>query len=151
MQDRKVEGDLRDAVEEAAFTWGTPQANTRIESRIQGIQAFSARRLPMTGLALASARRAASVSCAKFQVVRGCQNFNRTTSASMDTSDPAISTTHGPCRLLTRNWVMPKLTPAVRQAGHTSSMRLRPAMAHTSQKGTSTLKKGRMRPTIALS
>jgi hypothetical protein len=84
-------------------------------------------------------------------VLRGCQNFKSTTSASMETSDPAISTTQGPCRLLTRNCVTPKLTPAVRHAGHTSSMLLRPAMAHTSQNGTITLNTGRMRPTMALS
>ena len=133
------------------FAWGTPQANTRIESRIQGIQAFSARWLPITGRAAASARRAASVSCSKLQVLRGCQNFSSTTSANMETNDPAISTTHGPCRLLTRNCVTPKLTPAVRHAGHTSSMLLRPAMAHTSQNGTTKLNTGRIRPTMALS
>ena len=45
---------------------------------------------------------------------------------------------------------MAKLRPDTKHAGHTSRMPFRPAMAHTSQNGTITEKKGSCRPTIAL-
>ena len=49
------------------------------------------------------------------------------------------------------NWGTAKKMPATRQAGQTSAIPAKPAMAQTSQKGTITEKKGSCRPTIALS
>src|ERR1019366_9302850 len=49
----------------------------------------------------------------------------------------------------TRNCGMAKVTPATATAGQISFIPLNPAYAHTSQKGTSTEKNGRMRPTWA--
>ena len=60
-----------------------------------------------------------------------------------------MSTSQGPCRLETRNCTIANDRPAVRQAGHTSRVRRKPAMAATSQNGTSTEKNGSWRPTIA--
>ena len=63
----------------------------------------------------------------------------------------ARSTSHGPCRLLTRNWVAPKLAPHTRHAGHTSRIPRQPTCAATSQKGTISEKTGNCRPTMELS
>jgi hypothetical protein len=51
--------------------------------------------------------------------------------------------------LLTRNCVIAKLPPAVRQAGQTSRMPFHPAITTISQKGTMSEKNGSCRPTIA--
>ena len=67
----------------------------------------------------------------------------------METIEPAMSTSEGPKWLLTKYWVTPKERPAVRQAGHTSRIALRPAIAQISQKGTRTEKNGSCRPTMA--
>ena len=51
--------------------------------------------------------------------------------------------------MATANCTMAKLSPAARQAGHTSRVRRGPTMAATNQKGTISEKNGSCRPTMA--
>lgn len=60
-----------------------------------------------------------------------------------------MSVNHGPWWLETRYCGIAKVTPATAMAGQISFIPLNPAYAHTSQKGTSKKKNGRMRPTYA--
>ena len=67
----------------------------------------------------------------------------------MDTTAAMTSTSSGPMKFETRNWVMAKLTPVTRMAGQISHMALRPANAQMSQNGTRREKKGSCRPIMA--
>src|SRR5262249_52734130 len=106
------------------------------QRRSQGMRALNAAFGLGAGRAAASAARSSADSCAKRHDVFGCQKRRRTSSERMETIEPAMSTSVGPKVLLTTNWVTPKETPAVRQAGHTSRVAFRPAIAQTSQNGT---------------
>jgi hypothetical protein len=69
----------------------------------------------------------------------------------METIELTMSTSQGPWKLLTQNWVRPKLAPVTRQAGQTASMRRQPHWAAINQKGTKSEKSGNCLPTVALS
>jgi hypothetical protein len=81
----------------------------------------------------------------------GCHTRSSATTATIEATLLARSTSHGPCQLLTANCVMPKLAPQTKHAGHTSRIPRQPTCAATSQNGTSSEKNGNCRPTIELS
>src|SRR5208282_6301116 len=68
---------------------------------------------------------------------------------AIETTEETMLTIHGPCRFDISNCGTANETPATRMAGHTSSIALHPANAHTSQKGTRMQNGVRMRPAIA--
>src|SRR3954452_8401143 len=143
-----------------SFTGGRPQAKTNTERTSQGIQAIHASRALRRGGAPrvfigpadtwprapgGEAPRSSSNS----HTFLGCQNRSNRTVAAIDTAEATMSTIQGPWKLLTRNWGTAKVTPATRQAGHTSIIPANPVIAQTSQKGTITEKNGSCRPTMA--
>src|SRR3954468_9396909 len=95
-----------------AFTWGSPQVNTKTESRIHGIQAIQASRrvgrcgtgsaaaAPIERPAIAGVSDASSRSWAKRQVLPGCQNRSSATVQAMEEAEATMSTTQGPWKLL---------------------------------------------------
>ena len=84
------------------------------------------------------------------QPSRGCQTRRKSTSAAIEAIEATTSTSHGPCRLETRNCSAANGTPAMRIAGQMPSIPRHPANAATSQNGTSTEKNGSCRPTMPL-
>src|SRR5437660_11449029 len=122
------------------FVWGTPQANTITVSKIHGSQALNKPVGMVSTPGLWRAEAGASF---------GRQNFNSTTNAPIDISDPTMSVSHGPWKFETRNCGIANATPAVNAAGQTPSIPRQPAYAHTTQNGTITEKNGNCLPTIA--
>src|ERR1700732_1852568 len=89
-------------------------------------------------------------SYSKRQIFFGFQKWRKATVATIETAPATIST-----RLLStwfdqKNWVNPKERPTTRMAGRTSNVSAHPPIVLTSQNGTITAVKGRMRPIIAL-
>src|SRR5450755_3614348 len=117
------------------FTGVRPHTKTNAESRIQGIQAFSLRPPGWIRRLACSVARSVWSSCSKDQTVGGCQNFSRTTSDTMETSEAPMAASEGPMKLLMTYCVPPKVMPAVKQAGQTSIIFFRPHIAHTTQNG----------------
>src|SRR6266568_6291778 len=79
---------------------------------------------------------------------RGRQNLSNKTVAAMEQTEATISTSQGPWKLEIRNCGTANAMPAVSAAGHTPSRPRKPAIAQTTQKGTSSEKNGSWRPTI---
>src|SRR5262245_41686970 len=99
---------------------------TRTLSRIHGTQAatiFSRGKLSGTALAPVDFEADAGFSVSfplSFQILFGCQNLRRTSSATMEQIEATISTSHGPWKFETRYCGMAKATPATSAAGQTS-------------------------------
>src|SRR5436190_21420930 len=84
----------------------------------------------------------------KFHFSFGRHTFSRSPTAAMEQSEDITCTSQGPWKFDTRNWGMANAKPAVNAAGHTPIIPRKPAMAQTTQKGTSSEKNGNCRPTI---
>src|SRR6266446_5727457 len=90
------------------------------------------------------------LSYSKRQILFGFQKWRKATVATIETAPATMST-----RLLStwfdqKYWVNPKERPTTRMAGRTSNVSAHPTIVRTSQNGTMTAVKGRMRPIIAL-
>ncbi len=81
----------------------------------------------------------------------GFQNLNRITRAVMEIKDETTPASQGPWKLAIKACGTAKASPAVRAAGQTSFIFLKPQKTASSQKGTRTEKNGSCRPTMALS
>src|SRR4051794_31811051 len=113
-----------------AFVAGNAQKKTATVSISQGDHA---RRISPARGRTGSA--AATPSPGKLQTVRGRQKRSSSSKAPIEASALAVSTSHGPWRLLIRNCTTEKLRPATRHAGQTSLIARQPASAATSQNG----------------
>ena len=82
---------------------GTVQKEVRFASREDVAEAVDA--------ASAAWAQWRDASIAKRQSVLGCQKRSSKISAPIEKIDPAMSTSQGPCKLLIRNCMIPKLPP----------------------------------------
>src|SRR5271157_3253415 len=80
----------------------------------------------------------------------GFQKIRKMTVQIMETAPDMMSTRLLSTWLDQNHCVAEKETPTTRMAGNTSNVSSQPTIARTSQKGTITAVKGRIRPTMAL-
>src|SRR5256885_9277622 len=149
---------------------GNPHTSTKTERMANGIHAlktlpaeyergltylskFAAAQAPPTSSIISGAGAEAggvALSSSKRQMFLGFQNRRKATVTTIDTTALMMSTKLLSTWFDQKNWVREKEKPTTRIAGSTSRVSFQPTIVRTSQNGTITAVKGRMRPIMAL-